>query len=405
MVKLSYIILVLTFFTSISFSQNKEIDDKRKSLNDLRNEISKLEQELSENQKKEKISYSNFANLNKQKYYYEKIISTLRAEENSKANQIEKIKSDIKYLEKQIEEIKSQYSKFVVYNYKYGRTSELEAILNSNSFRQAMLRVKYLRDFSNRQQNEIKLLNDKISELNNMQNVLAKEIEEKRLLTAEKNKEISLLNNKIANEEKLLNELRRDRTVISKQISDKRKSEVAIKNLIEKLITESQKPRTVAKKNEVIESKRELTEEEIFNNQFLSSSAPFSQLKGKLPFPVSRGRIISDFGDKRNLRLNTVLVNYGIDILCTEPTVRAVSNGIVSAIEWLPGYGTVIIISHNGNFRTVYGHLENLQVSENQRVNAGSVIGYVSNSLEGRVLHFQIWNGRQSVDPISWLKR
>jgi septal ring factor EnvC (AmiA/AmiB activator) len=238
-----------------------------------------------------------------------------------------------------------------------------------------------------------------------MRNNLSKEIEEKRLLTAEKNKELSLLKDKLNSEEMLLNELRKDRTVLSKQISDKKKSEVAIKNLIEKLITEAQKPKLIAKKNiEKIETKNEIVEEKIFDNEFLTSSRSFSELRGRLAFPVSRGRIISDFGSKQNLKLKTFSINYGIDILCTDPVVKSVSDGIVSAIEWLPGYGTVVIITHKGNYRTVYGHLENIQVTENQRVNAGSTIGYVSNGLEGRVLHFQIWNGRQSVDPNSWLK-
>ena len=405
MVKILYIVLLLISTDFVILSQNKEIEEETKRLDDLRNQIRNLERELEINQKKEKNSYSNYANLNKQKFYFEKIVSALRSEENTKSHQIDKIKEEIKLKENQINQIKSDYSKYAVYNYKYGRISELESIINSKNMRQAILRIKYLRDFSNRQQNKIKDLNTKIAELNIMQNKLAKEIEEKRLLTAEKNKELSLLKDKLNSEEKLLNELRKDRTVLSKQIADKKKSEIAIKNLIEKLISEAQKPRQIAKKNtEKIETKNDIVEEKIFDNEFLTSSVSFSELKGRLAFPVSRGKIISDFGSKQNMKLKTISVNYGIDILCTDPVVKSVSDGIVSAIEWLPGYGTVVIITHKGNYRTVYGHLENIQVSENQKVNAGSVIGYVSNGLEGRVLHFQIWNGRQSVDPNSWLK-
>jgi septal ring factor EnvC (AmiA/AmiB activator) len=241
--------------------------------------------------------------------------------------------------------------------------------------------------------------------LNNLQNTLAKEIEEKRLLTAEKEKEISLLNNKLKLEEKIINELRKDRNTITKQISDKRKSEIAIKNLIEKLIADTQKPKIVENsKIEKVKVKKEIIEEKIFDNEFPTTSVSFSEMKGRLPFPVSRGRIISDFGSKQNVKLKTVSINYGIEILCTDCIVKSVADGIVSAIEWLPGYGTVVIITHKGNYRTVYGHLENIQVFESQRISAGSVIGYVSNSIEGRILHFQIWNGRQSIDPISWLK-
>lgn len=405
MVKLLYIFLFTVSSSYILFSQNKEIDEKTKKLDELRNEIRKLEQELEDNQKKEKNSYTNYSNLNKQKFYFEKIVSTLRSEENMKSQQIEKIKEDIKLKETQIEKIKSDYSKYIVYNYKYGRISEIESILNSKNMRQAILRIKYLRDFSNRQQNDISILNQKIAELNSMKNNLAKEIEEKRLLTAEKNKEIFLLNNKLNSEEKLLNELRKDRTVLSKQISDKRKSEIAIKNLIENLIIKAQKPKLVVKKNtEKTETKSEIIEEKTFDNEFLNTSISFSELRGRLAFPVSQGRIISDFGTQKNMKLKTVSINYGIDILCKDPVVKSVSDGIVSAIEWLPGFGTVVIITHKGDYRTVYGHLENIQVTENQRVNAGNVIGYVSNGIDGRVLHFQIWNGRQSVDPNTWLK-
>lgn len=405
MVNFLYIFIFIVLSNFILFSQNKEIEEKTKILDELRSEIRKLEQELEANQKKEKNLYTNYSNLNKQKFYFEKIVNTLRNEEAIKSQQIDNIKDEIKSKEKQINQIKSDYSKYIVYNYKLGRISEFESILNSKNMRQAILRIKYLRDFSNRQQNDIKALNTKIAELNMMRNNLAKEIEQKRLLTAEKNKEISLLSNKLNSEEKLLNELRKDRTVISKQISDKKKSEIAIKNLIEKLIAEAQKPKLITKKtNEKIETKNEPFEEEIFNNEFFKSAVSFSELRGRLAYPVSRGRVISDFGSKQNLKLKTVSISNGIDILCTDPVVKSVSDGVVSAIEWLPGYGTVVIITHKGNYRTVYAHLENIQVSENQKVSAGSIIGYVSNGIEGRVLHFQIWNGRQSVDPNSWLK-
>jgi len=405
MVKVLHLILFIITLNIILFPQNKEIEEKSKTLDDLRNEIKKLEYELEENQKREKNTYSNFTNLNKQKFYYEKIVNKLRSEENKKSQEIERIKTEIKSKENQIEEIKTDYARYIVYNYKIGRISELESIINSKNFRQAILRIKYLRDFSNRQQNDIKILVSKVEELNNLQNTLAKEIEEKRLLTAEKEKEISLLNNKLKLEEKIINELRKDRNTITKQISDKRKSEIAIKNLIEKLIADTQKPKIVDNsKIEKVKVKKEIIEEKIFENEFSTGTISFSELKGRLAFPVSRGRIISDFGSKQNVKLKTVSINYGIEILCTDCIVKSVADGIVSAIEWLPGYGTVVIITHKGNYRTVYGHLENIQVFESQRISAGSVIGYVSNSIEGRILHFQIWNGRQSIDPISWLK-
>lgn len=406
MVRFKYIIAFILALDIFIFPQSEEIEEKAKSLLQLREEIRKLEQELELNQIKEKNSYAKYQNLNKQKFYFQKIVISLQKEENIKTQKIDQIKSEIKNLQSQIEQIKEDYSKYIVYNYKYGRISEIEAIIISKNLRQAILRFKYLRDFSNRQKKNINFLNEKIAELNLLQTNLAKEIEDKRLLAAEKNKDLNSLNNLINAEQYSLSELRKDKSIISKQISDKRKSEVAIKNLIDKLIADSEKPKIVLnKKTEKADTEKEIIKDKIFENDSLNTATSFNELKGRLSFPVSRGKVVSDFGAKQNVRLKTISINNGIDILCTDPIVRTVTDGVVSAIEWLPGFGTVVIITHKGNYRTVYGHLENIQVSENQRISGGSVIGSVSNGIEGRILHFQIWNGRQSIDPLAWLKK
>ncbi|MCB9247368.1 MAG: M23 family metallopeptidase [Ignavibacteriales bacterium] len=76
---------------------------------------------------------------------------------------------------------------------------------------------------------------------------------------------------------------------------------------------------------------------------------------------------------------------------------------MVSAIEWIPGYGSVLIITHRDNFRTVYGHLTDINVLEGNKVYAGDLIGNVSESLEGSILHFEIWNERNYQNPQDWL--
>ena len=129
-------------------------------------------------------------------------------------------------------------------------------------------------------------------------------------------------------------------------------------------------------------------------------------MKGKLNWPVAKGKVIRKFGENKNQKLKTVTVNYGIDIKSSsEQSVKCVAEGVVSVVEWLPGYGTVLILSHKGNYRTVYGHLGEVYVNEGDKVNVGGVIGKVGESLEGNILHFEIWNGRQNVNPELWLKK
>jgi murein hydrolase activator len=74
-------------------------------------------------------------------------------------------------------------------------------------------------------------------------------------------------------------------------------------------------------------------------------------------------------------------------------------------IDWLPGYGSVVIVTHKGDFRTVYSHLSEIYVREGDKVRLGSLIGKVGESLEGNVLHFEIWNSRNKQDPENWLAK
>ncbi|MCL6097520.1 MAG: M23 family metallopeptidase, partial [Bacteroidetes bacterium] len=72
---------------------------------------------------------------------------------------------------------------------------------------------------------------------------------------------------------------------------------------------------------------------------------------------------------------------------------------------WIPGYGSVVIITHRDEYRTVYGHVANISVKEGERIKAGNPIGSVNESLEGNILHFEIWSERNYQNPDVWLAR
>ncbi|MDR3627207.1 MAG: peptidoglycan DD-metalloendopeptidase family protein, partial [Ignavibacteriaceae bacterium] len=211
----------------------------------------------------------------------------------------------------------------------------------------------------------------------------------------------------------------------------KRNAEIRIQGLINRLIAEAELKRKAeeerlakeklkarskklaSKSNSNIE-KPDIAEQQHYDvdlsalptGQAGSGMSSFAALKGRMNWPVSSGKIIRNFGENRNEKLNTVTLNYGIDIkTSSDADVRAVSDGVVSAIDWLPGYGSVLILTHKGEFRTVYSHLSEIYVKEGSHVSTGSVIGRVGESLDGSVLHFEIWNSRNKQNPESWLTR
>lgn len=399
----------MILFSVFLFAQDSSIEKKKKELEKIKSELQQLQTELESKSKKEKLTYESYNNLSHQSHLISKIISNLQKEENDKEFQIEKIKREIASIESEIDEIKKNYAKYVVSIYKYGKSSELEALIDAKSFNQAMLRVKYLREFSNRRKSDIERLLENKTKLAEVNLILSKELEEKRMLKELKQKEITGLNKKLSEEKKLLALLRKDKSNISKKLNDKRKAEVQIKNIISKLIEEAERKKEIVAKKEITTTNKKnaaIIENEFDVDLLTKSFASFADMKGSMIWPVNRGKIVTQFGEQRNKKLNTVTVSYGIDILARgDLSVKVVADGVVSAVEWLPGYGTVIIVSHKGGFKTVYGHLAEVYVSEGDKLKTGSLIGKVGESLEGNILHFQIWNGRQSVNPENWLKR
>jgi septal ring factor EnvC (AmiA/AmiB activator) len=77
----------------------------------------------------------------------------------------------------------------------------------------------------------------------------------------------------------------------------------------------------------------------------------------------------------------------------------------VTAITWVRGMGNVIIINHFGGYFSVYSHLSQIIVTIDEELTMGQVIGNVgdSGSLQGAMLHFQIWKNNEALNPEEWL--
>ena len=93
----------------------------------------------------------------------------------------------------------------------------------------------------------------------------------------------------------------------------------------------------------------------------------------------------------------------GIDIVAKEGTpIKSASSGVVVFSGWTYEMGNLIIIYHGGGYMTHYGHNQNNLVSRLDMVKRGDVIGYVGNTgiSSGPHLHFEIWKGDTSIDPL-----
>ncbi len=117
-------------------------------------------------------------------------------------------------------------------------------------------------------------------------------------------------------------------------------------------------------------------------------------------WPVSDGVVSSGFGIRNGA------MHEGIDIAAPEGTpIRAADNGVVIFAGQLHGYGNTVIISHSGEYATVYGHNEVNLVREGARVVRGEKIARLGTSgrTTGSNLHFEVRHDNVARNPLAYL--
>ena len=86
--------------------------------------------------------------------------------------------------------------------------------------------------------------------------------------------------------------------------------------------------------------------------------------------------------------------------------VKSIAKGrIIYAGEDLKGYGKLVIIKHDDDILSVYGHNRELLVSEGQKISTGETISTMGETSDGKIhLHFEIRKNGLSVDPMNYFK-
>ena len=125
-------------------------------------------------------------------------------------------------------------------------------------------------------------------------------------------------------------------------------------------------------------------------------------------FPLPSGRITSGFGSRINPFSGHITFHNGIDIAAhTGTEVFPARKGIVKNMGYDNLFGNYIIIEHEGDYETFYGHLNKCFVTLHQKVATTMIIGEVGNSglSTGSHLHFEIRRQGKPRNPVPLLPK
>lgn len=120
--------------------------------------------------------------------------------------------------------------------------------------------------------------------------------------------------------------------------------------------------------------------------------------------PTSKAITTSKYGVRVHPITNKLTLHEGLDFIPTiDQSARAVIPGIVEKVEHSStGYGNMVVLLHPDNVRTIYAHLENIQVVPGQQVVEDQVLGIIGNSgfSTGKHLHYEISIDNVKVNPL-----
>ncbi|MDI6802630.1 MAG: peptidoglycan DD-metalloendopeptidase family protein [Bacteroidota bacterium] len=391
-----YILLIIfTVFTAAQ-TQQDEIKKRQAELNKIRNEIEGWEKKIQQGEKQEKSTLEILDSFDKQLTLLRNLTNKLREDEVGSEKRINVMRKSISELEEQLYFIKKQYSKFVLNAYKQGRTQDLELLASSKSANQLVVRSTYMKKFSEYRQRDIETITTKYKELEKQKIQLVNQLLDKRSLLASKKEEEEKIIEKTQERKKVLESIKQDKKNYAKEIERKKKSVQDLESMISKLIDTDRK-----------KSERKNTTDntpDISTSYSSTGGGNFVSRRGTLPWPVKKGKLLNKFGENQHPVLKTISHNTGVDISVPAGTdVHSVAYGEVATIWWLPSFGNLVIVNHNNGYRTVYAHLSEIEVSEGQKVSEGTRIGKSGETINGPLVHFEVWKDREKQNPELWL--
>ena len=371
---------------------SEELRYQNDAINKMKKEIEKLSSKLRKANINETTTSKRITNLDEELALVNKLIQSLKKEENFNRDKVNNLKSRIKIKEEELRLLRLRYKQRIINTYLKGRVSDLEKVLSSTSWRQAVYRTQYLKIVSSIEQKMTKEIESILLVINKDKLKLESLLRQSIALKRDKQKQMASLRKMRIKREKELNRIRQDKSALANYMQEKSSGVKQLESIIKKVLEDKA---------------RNEREARIRQQQQALKTKEFNLLRGQLPWPTE-GRVISKFGKQWNSRLKTTTDNPGIDIK-GQPgsSIRSTMSGVVTTITYIRGYGTTIIIDHGGGFYTVYSHVTNIQTQVDSEVRSGDVIAYMgdSGSVNGAKLHFEVWGKGQKLDPEKWLTK
>ena len=405
-------------------AQSKSKKQLEKEKTQLESEIKKLNAELAKAKKNTKLTNNQLAALNKKIKERNRLIDNINGQLSHLDSQISQMNDSISRIQTRRKTLQDEYAATVRSLYReYNNVDKWVLLFDSPSYNKALLRTKYFKKYNEyrlqqsakiRQcEQDLIMVNDELQRQKNEQsNLLTQEKRHRDQLTKEQRQKEASVKQSRDNEKKLSSQLsakekqkRKLQQQIQRLIDEEVRKAAAAKAAAKASVAKASGAKTTTTGTKTTTSKpaeNTVTDKTIAEEAALSND--FASNKGHLAWPVAYTSITRNYGVYTH-ESGGQNMNHGIDMLTVQGTnVYAVFKGKVTSVFTCPN-GTHGVIIRHGDYMTVYANLATLSVKKGQSVSTRATIGTVASDGDGHAeFSFQLWKGRESQNPRSWLR-
>ncbi len=390
-----YRILISLFFWIIMssvYSQTRtELEEKRKA---ALNEITYVDNMLRSTSQKKEESMNAVKIIGNKLNLRESVIRGMKEEINLLNERIDLNNLAIDLMESDLLILKSDYARAVINSYKSKKENpDFVYILSARDFNQGYKRLKYLQQVTKFRRRESEIILELKEEIKNTKERLENDLEKISELKTKEEQQKGFLLAEQESQQNLVKSLSRKEKQLQKELEEKRR----IAEKVEKEI------------GRILEEERKKTVKSVNTPEQKLIGESFAENKGRLPWPVEKGIITSQFGLHQHPVLKYVTENnIGIEITSLGKTaVRSIFKGEVTSVFLIKGANMTVIIRH-GKYLTVYENIVDLKVKAGDKVDTKQEIGNVfCDTANGNkaILKFMIFEEKEKLDPELWISK
>ncbi len=399
---IAIVVLVAIGFMAFLIPKDDDRSQLERERQKLLNQIETSNELLSQTKKNKSKSVNHLRALQNKIEKRNALIANLGSEASMIEADIQQKNELIASLENDLTRLRDNYSAMVRAAYKHQiGFSEWMFIFSADDFNKAFKRMRYLREYAHYRKQQAELIGKTKTSFEARLIELELDKSTKQKLQLQYAGQISELKDEKTEENRLVSGLKSKESKIKREIAAKRKNADKLQKEIEDIIRrEIELARLKAKDKSG--SSLAITPEAA------KLSAGFSSNKGKLPWPVEKGIIISSFGEHPHPVLSGVKTkNNGVDIKTeTNATVRSVFDGAVVSVMYNPGFQTAVLVKH-GDFFSLYSNLKEAFVTKGDKVTTKQTLGlaYTEKGDNSTEVHLEIWKSTSQLNPALWIYR